>query len=88
MVAAVHTHPPSVDPKPSKGDALVAARLNIPIYTISRKGIWKISPDGTIIQEAKRHWQKEAENTTCKPVQKAESRDIELLQDPINKPLS
>jgi hypothetical protein len=81
IIAAVHTHPPTVDPKPSKGDALVAARLNIPIYTISRKGIWKVLPDGRIIQEAKRQWQKEADKETCKTVQKAESKNAELLRD-------
>ncbi|HSE41848.1 MAG TPA: hypothetical protein VLH08_13880 [Acidobacteriota bacterium] len=81
VIAAVHTHPPTVDPKPSKGDALVAARLKIPIYTISRKGIWKVLPDGQVIQEAKRHWQKEAHDGTCKTIQKAESKDIQLNRD-------
>jgi hypothetical protein len=65
VVAAVHTHPSTVDPKPSQGDALVAARLNIPIYTISRKGIWKVTPQGEVIQEGDRLWYKEVKENPC-----------------------
>lgn len=57
VIALAHTHPENVDPKPSPNDSSVAKKLGIPIYTISKSGIWKVTPDGTIIQEADRHWQ-------------------------------
>ncbi|MCI0446112.1 hypothetical protein L0244_23030 [bacterium] len=66
VIAVVHTHPQKVDPKPSKEDGLVARRLNIPVYTISRKGIWKITPDRKVIQEAGVQWYKEVKENPCK----------------------
>ena len=61
-VAIAHTHPQKVDPKPSSHDVSLARRLNLPIYTISRKGIWKVPPAGTIQQEASPHWHKALES--------------------------
>ncbi len=59
-VGLAHTHPQATDPRPSGPDRLNAARLKIPIYTISRKGIWKVTPDGNVTQEARREWSKVA----------------------------
>lgn len=47
-VAIVHTHPAVVDPRPSVTDRATATRLGIAVYTVSRRGIWKVEPDGTV----------------------------------------
>jgi hypothetical protein len=64
IVAIAHTHPQKVDPRPSKEDGLVAERLKVPVYTISRKGIWKVTTQKTIVQEAGLKWYKDV--TVCK----------------------
>ena len=56
IVAQLHTHGESLNPKPSGPDVLVAKRLNIFVYTVTRKGIWKVTPDGAVTQEMERHW--------------------------------
>lgn len=71
VIALAHTHPQKVDPKPSREDGLVAARLKIPVYTISRKGIWKVTPAGEIVQEAGLLWYKEIKNSSCKDSEQA-----------------
>jgi hypothetical protein len=42
----VHTHPDTVDPRPSRVDAETARKQGLPIFTVSRAGIWKVSPLG------------------------------------------
>lgn len=54
VIALAHTH--RKNPKPSQKDTLVAKKLNIPIYTISRSGIWKVAADGTLTMVANQHW--------------------------------
>jgi hypothetical protein len=54
VIALAHTHPKN--PKPSQKDTLVAKKLNIPIYTISQRGIWKVAADGTLTMVANQHW--------------------------------
>ncbi len=67
MIALAHTHPDNKPPQPStggkevKGDDYAAKQINAPVYTITRQGIWKIDPSGTITQEADRHWWEEVE---------------------------
>jgi len=56
IVAQAHTHGDHLDPKPSDPDVEVARKLNISVYTLTRKGIWRASPDGTITQEETRGW--------------------------------
>ena len=56
IVAQAHTHGDHLDPKPSDADIGVARKLNIWVYTLTRKGIWRVSPDGTITQEETRGW--------------------------------
>lgn len=56
VLGVAHTHPQKVDPKPSPGDAATAKKLNLPIYTISGKGIWKVDPSGAIRQVAPMQW--------------------------------
>lgn len=52
----VHTHPTGKDPKPSTGcekcDDAAAQKSHVPVYTISRDGIWKITPSGQMTHEA------------------------------------
>jgi hypothetical protein len=56
-VAIVHTHPAMVDPKPSEQDIETARRIGLPVYTVSRSGIWKAVPDGSIVPvESSRWW--------------------------------
>jgi hypothetical protein len=56
IVAQAHTHGDQLDPKPSDQDVLVARKLNISVYTLTRKGIWRAAPDGAITKEVERGW--------------------------------
>ena len=56
VVAQAHTHGDRLDPKPSSQDISVARSLKIPIFTLTRKGIWRAMPDGSVIQETGRGW--------------------------------
>jgi len=60
IVAQLHTHGESLDPRPSGPDSLVAKRLNVCVYTVTRKGIWKVSPDGVVTREMKHGWFEES----------------------------
>jgi hypothetical protein len=62
VLAQAHTHPDNVEAKPSSPDQAIAKKLNIPVYTISRRGIWKADPDGTVVQVADKHWYKVAKS--------------------------
>ncbi len=55
-VGQAHTHPSGTDPRPSGNDVAVARRLGMPVYTVSRSGIWMASPEGEIRQLADSHW--------------------------------
>jgi JAB domain-containing protein similar to deubiquitination enzymes len=55
-VAIVHTHPAKVDPKPSPQDIETARRLGLPVYTVSRVGIWKAEPDGLVVAVDDARW--------------------------------
>jgi len=55
-VAIVHTHPAVVDPKPSQQDMETARRLGMPVYTVSRAGIWKAEPDGQVVAVEDARW--------------------------------
>jgi hypothetical protein len=56
IVALAHTHPDFVDPRPSKQDQMEARRLGVCIFTLTRKGIWSVTPDGIIRQHANAGW--------------------------------
>jgi hypothetical protein len=56
IVALAHTHPKYVDPRPSKQDQTEARKLQICIFTLARKGIWSVTPDGIIRQHAGAGW--------------------------------
>jgi hypothetical protein len=55
-VAIVHTHPTVVDPKPSLQDIQTARRIGVPVYTVSRYGIWKAGPDGLVVAVDGERW--------------------------------
>lgn len=43
-IAIAHTHPTSIDPKPSKADMELSDRLRIPIFTMTRSGMYMYNP--------------------------------------------
>ncbi len=59
-IALAHTHPATKDPKPSAGDRLLSKNIRVAVYTISEKGIWKVTPDGIVVKEADFDWHKNA----------------------------
>jgi RHS repeat-associated protein len=74
VIALAHTHPDEKSPKPSTGgsksnprDDYAATQINAPVYTISRKGIWKITPSGKITQEEGPEWTKGIDGASCVP---------------------
>jgi hypothetical protein len=56
VIAIIHTHPDDVDPRPSARDAATARRFGISNYTVSRRGIWKTTPDGRTVQVDGEEW--------------------------------
>ncbi|MGH9429336.1 MAG: hypothetical protein ACRD2L_23885 [Terriglobia bacterium] len=44
IVAIIHTHPNDRDPKPVEQDILVARRFDVPIFTLSRQGMFMYDP--------------------------------------------
>ena len=70
----VHTHPNSKDPKPSSGcekcDAENSHKTGLPFYAVSRDGIWKVAPDGTMTHEVYRDIWKTFDFKTCECKQK------------------
>jgi hypothetical protein len=57
ITAQAHTHPLKTDPRPSHNDVVLARNLKTTLYTISRNGIWKVIPNGTITEVAGSNWQ-------------------------------
>lgn len=66
-VAIVHTHPDGLDPKPSAGDARLARRIHAEVFSISRQGVWKVSPDGAVTCEAGSDWYRDLEQQDYEP---------------------
>lgn len=56
LVALAHTHADHLDPKPSRQDISVSQHLKISVYTLTRKGVWRAAPDGSITKEVGRGW--------------------------------
>jgi hypothetical protein len=57
-IALAHTHSRKVRPTPSKVDCAASRDLRIPIYVVSHVGIWRVMPDGTIVQDEGPKWWK------------------------------
>jgi hypothetical protein len=45
IIALVHTHPNKCNPRPGEEDILVARRFWVPIFTITRSGMYVYDPD-------------------------------------------
>jgi hypothetical protein len=56
IIAQAHTHGDHLEPTPSDTDVSVAKKLNIWVYTLTRKGIWQVNPNGVTTQQANRGW--------------------------------
>ena len=76
-VAIAHTHPTRVDPKPSPQDAETARRLRVPVYTVSRSGIWKAMPDGSILPVRDSGWWSACRAGPCEETRLAEFRSAQ-----------
>jgi hypothetical protein len=84
-VAIVHTHPAMVDPKPSPTDIETARRLGMPVYTVSRSGIWKAGRDGQVIAVADARWWAGCRSGACgAPERDPEFRSASTPSDPRN----
>lgn len=44
-IAVTHTHPTTLDPKPSSEDKRVADKLRVPVFTMSRWGMYMYDPE-------------------------------------------
>jgi len=43
-IAIAHTHPNNLDPKPSMEDTRIANRFGVPVFTMSRSGMYMYDP--------------------------------------------
>lgn len=74
LIAQVHTHPLNTDPRPSYKDVVFSRNVKTTLYTVSRKGIWKVIPNGTIIEVAGSNWHNDFRKLRC-----ADSNSVTLL---------
>jgi hypothetical protein len=54
IIAVVHTHPNDVDPRPVGADLRFGDRFRVPVFTITRRGMYVYDPDTrktSIVQE-------------------------------------
>src|SRR5262245_51794781 len=61
-IAIIHTHCRKANPRPSKVDVESSMKFEIPIYVVNDRGIWKIKPDGPVLQEEGPGWWKKILN--------------------------
>jgi len=73
-VAIVHTHPAMVSPKPSRQDIETARRFGVTVYTVSRSGIWKAVPDGSIVTVDDSGWWNACRTGACEEMRHPEFR--------------
>jgi hypothetical protein len=81
-VAIVHTHPAVVDPKPSQQDVETARRLRLPVYTVSRGGIWKAVPDGSVVSVDDARWWSACRAGACDETRHPEFRSARSAPGP------
>jgi hypothetical protein len=83
-VAIAHTHPTAVDPKPSEQDIETARKLRVPVYTVSRSGIWKVAPDGFVVAVDDARWWTGCHSGACDEMRDPEFRSARGAFDPRN----
>jgi len=83
-VAIAHTHPTAGDPKPSEQDVETARRLGVPVYTVSRSGIWKAMPDGSIVPVRDSDWWSACRAGPCDETRIAEFRSARGSPGPVD----
>jgi proteasome lid subunit RPN8/RPN11 len=81
-VAIVHTHPAMVDPKPSEVDVETARHLGVPVYTVSRSGIWRAAPDGSIVSVDDSRWWSACRKSGCEETRHPEFRSARITPNP------
>lgn len=81
-VAIVHTHPAMVDPRPSEHDIETARRLGVPVYTVSRSGIWKALPDRSIVPVEDSSWWSACRTGACAETRNPEFRSAQSAPGP------
>jgi hypothetical protein len=75
IIAIVHTHPNSRDPRPSTGDIQIARTFNVPMFTITLKGMFMYDPAADKIAKIKSgvdwcdssSWRRDSQLATSKP---------------------
>jgi hypothetical protein len=72
IVAQAHTHPAKRDPKPSSGDRSLSTRTNVPFYTISANGIWRVTTDGKMTKLTGNDWYEPVRQAFLTPELKGE----------------
>ena len=84
-VAIVHTHPAIVAPMPSLEDIETARRAGVPVYTVSRAGIWKAEPDGLVVAVDDERWWSGCRSGVCgAPERDPEFRSAQGVSDSRN----
>jgi hypothetical protein len=83
-VAIVHTHPAVVDPKPSEQDIETARRLGVPVYSVSRSGIWKAVPNGSVVPVDDSRWWSGCRSGACDGPRDPDSRSAQGPPGPRN----
>jgi hypothetical protein len=83
-VAIAHTHPAAVDPKPSEKDIETARQLRVPVYTVSRSGIWKAGPDGSVVAVDDATWWTGCRSGACDETRDPDFRSARKKSDPRN----
>ena len=53
IIAVIHTHPIRFNPEPSDGDIPLADRFGVPVFTITRKGMFMYDPSTKRISKVK-----------------------------------
>jgi hypothetical protein len=84
VVAIVHTHPAVVDPKPSEQDVETARQLGVPVYAVSRTGIWKAAPDGSVVPVDDGRWWSACRSGACDAVRDPDFRSARGPSGPRN----
>jgi hypothetical protein len=51
VVAIAHTHPESGDERPSNDDVALADRFGLPVFTLTRRGMYVYDPDTKKVRE-------------------------------------